>query len=105
MPHENSLSELALSRIRVLYTGRVQGVGFRYATLEISRDHRVTGFVRNLPDGSVELEAQGNPATVKDFLDAVSDHFRGNIRHEHRSPVAPVPPHTSGRHEVFEVRY
>lgn len=49
-------------------TGTVQGVGFRAATVEIAREKRLTGWVRNLGDGSVELEAQGEPARVAELL-------------------------------------
>ena len=46
-------------RIRVVYTGRVQGVGFRWQVRQVSRGFAVTGFVRNLKDGTVELLAEG----------------------------------------------
>lgn len=65
--------------IRVYYSGRVQGVGFRYTVHEIVRLNPVDGYVRNLPDGRVELVAQGTPAQVEGVLQAISDRFRGNI--------------------------
>ena len=49
-------------------TGRVQGVAFRASTVEHARAHGVTGWVRNLADGSVELEAQGDDAALTAFL-------------------------------------
>lgn len=42
---------------RILVTGRVQGVGYRSFVASIARKHHVTGFVRNLPDGTVEVVA------------------------------------------------
>jgi acylphosphatase len=66
--------------IRVIYSGRVQGVGFRFTTRDIATRFPVTGFVRNQPDGSVELVAQGDSAAVRGFLDAVTERFRWNIR-------------------------
>jgi len=59
-------------RLRVLYSGHVQGVGFRYTVKSVAAGFEATGFVRNLSDGGVELVAEG----VKDELEA----FRKAIR-------------------------
>ncbi|TPW70768.1 acylphosphatase [Schumannella sp. 10F1B-5-1] len=53
-----------LTRIHAVVTGRVQGVGFRWATLETAERLGLAGWVRNRADGSVELEAQGSPAAL-----------------------------------------
>ena len=58
---------------RVIYEGRVQGVGFRYACKDIARGYDVTGSVRNLADGSVELIACGEPDEVADFLHEIEE--------------------------------
>jgi acylphosphatase len=47
--------------------GRVQGVGFRYFAQKRATVHGIAGFVRNLPDGSVEVHAEGAPAAVSAF--------------------------------------
>ena len=52
------------TRVRLVVTGRVQGVGFRYAACEAAFEAGVSGWVRNRPDGSVEIVAQGSPAAV-----------------------------------------
>jgi acylphosphatase len=57
---------------RVLYSGRVQGVGFRYTARGLARGRPVAGYVRNLPDGRVELAAEGAAEAVDDFLAAVA---------------------------------
>jgi acylphosphatase len=58
-------------RAHVFYSGRVQGVGFRYSAREVACGYEVTGFVRNLHDGRVELVAEGEEEEVKAFLDAI----------------------------------
>lgn len=55
-------------RRRVVVRGRVQGVGFRYATVRAALGHGVTGFVRNLPDGTVEAQVEGAPEDVDEML-------------------------------------
>ena len=56
---------------RVLYEGRVQGVGFRFWVKEIAQGFDVVGTIENLPDGRVELVAQGEPDEVEAFLDEI----------------------------------
>jgi len=58
-------------RATVFYTGRVQGVGFRYMAREIACGYELTGYVRNLYDGRVELVAEGVAEEVEAFLEAV----------------------------------
>ena len=69
-------------RYHILFTGRVQGVGFRYTTANIARGYNVTGYVCNLPDGRVELVAEGERRELDDFLREVRDYFHNNIRDE-----------------------
>ncbi len=70
-------------RMHVLYSGYVQGVGFRYTARQTARGYAVTGFVRNLPDGRVELIAEGDREELEAFRQGIRDaglaHF---IRHE-----------------------
>jgi acylphosphatase len=71
---------------RVIFSGDVQGVGFRYTTHRIARGYDVAGYVRNLPDESVELVAEGEPGEVGRFLDAVSarmaDYIQGRTTYD-----------------------
>jgi acylphosphatase len=60
-------------RVRVLYSGRVQGVGFRYTVKTLSTGYEVIGTVRNLAVGRVELVAEGGRGELEDFLAAVKD--------------------------------
>jgi acylphosphatase len=64
----------------VYYSGQVQGVGFRFTSRRLAQDHTVGGYVRNLPDGRVELLAEGDQAEVDAMLDAVRRQMRDYIR-------------------------
>ena len=70
---------------KVWFSGCVQGVGFRYTTLQVAREFEVTGTVANLADGRVELEAEGNPKVVAAFIGAVEERLHGHIRKVERS--------------------
>ena len=58
--------------LQVLYEGHVQGVGFRFTVRHIAKGFDVTGWVRNLADGSVELQVTGDEGEVRAFLDQVA---------------------------------
>lgn len=58
-------------RNRFIFRGRVQGVGFRWFAARTARQHSLTGYVRNLDDGSVECEVQGSEQEIAAFLDRV----------------------------------
>lgn len=62
------------------FTGWVQGVGFRYTTRHLAADCDVAGFVRNLPDGRVELVVEGTPAELDSLQAAIEHTLGGNIR-------------------------
>ena len=49
-------------------TGRVQGVGYRYSVLQMAEGFGLQGWVRNAPDGTVEVWAQGNAAVLQEFI-------------------------------------
>jgi acylphosphatase len=74
---------------RVFYEGRVQGVGFRFSIKSIATGYDVVGLVKNLIDGRVELEIQGEESEVEEFLQAILDsHLR---RHISRFVVHEIP--------------
>jgi acylphosphatase len=64
---------------RVYYSGSVQGVGFRYTAAGLANRFAVVGYVRNLPDGRVELLAEGAADQVKGFLGAIARRMTGYI--------------------------
>ena len=59
--------------VQVFYEGRVQGVGFRYTARRVAAGFDLAGYVRNLPDGRVELVASGDEEEVDGFLQAVRE--------------------------------
>jgi len=84
-----------IQHAEVFFSGRVQGVGFRYQTLQVAKEFEVAGWVANLPDGRVLLEAEGRPDEVKDFIAAVQERMEGHIRKVEQS-CATRPPQYSG---------
>ena len=86
-------------RLQVFYSGRVQGVGFRYTVKALAQGFEVAGVVRNLPDGRVELVAEGERSELDAFRKAIQDSELGHfIRHEETT-------WTEGSHEFrgFEI--
>lgn len=78
----------------VCFSGRVQGVGFRYTALQVAKEFEVAGFVRNLPDGRVQLEAEGRAAEVAAFVTALEERMHGYIRKTERSARTAAPQFT-----------
>jgi acylphosphatase len=64
----------------VYFTGRVQGVGFRYQAMQVAKEFDVSGCVQNLPDGRVLMEVEGSPGEVRDFVAAVQERMISYIR-------------------------
>ena len=78
---------------QVFYTGRVQGVGFRYTVKQIAAGYDVVGWVRNLPDGRVEMQVGGEADELEVFLQAIADshlacHLKATTRVDLPAPEA-----------------
>ena len=84
----------------ILFSGQVQGVGFRYTANRIATRYNLTGFVRNLPDGDVEMLAQGSEQDINHCLADLQDNFTGYIED---AKVEPVP--YSSRYTSFRITY
>jgi len=76
---------MEVQRASVTFHGHVQGVGFRYAALQVAREFEVAGFVQNLPDGRVLLEVEGAPEEVTAYVAAVEEKMTGFVRKTERS--------------------
>ncbi len=75
---------MKVERARVFFEGRVQGVGFRYTCRNLAMGFSMTGYVRNLSDGRVELMAEGERSEIEDFLDAIDkSHLKSFLRKQH----------------------
>ncbi len=66
-------------RLEMFYSGRVQGVGFRYSVKSVAKGFDVTGTVRNLADGRVELKAEGEESELEAFRKAIQDSEVGGL--------------------------
>jgi len=67
-------------RVHAFYSGRVQGVGFRYAAEALAQKMGIVGWVSNLRDGKVELLAEGDEADLKDLLKRLSEDMAGYVK-------------------------
>ena len=75
----------------VFFNGHVQGVGFRYSVLQVAKEFEVAGFVRNLADGRVEVQAEGAAREVEAFIAAVEEKMHGYIRKTERTGGSRAP--------------
>lgn len=78
---ESGQSDLSVPvTLRAVYHGQVQGVGFRYRTTRLAQQYPITGYVKNLPDGTVELVVQTQDKTVLEpFFDDMMLTFATNV--------------------------
>lgn len=67
-------------RYDVTFTGRVQGVGFRFAACRVAERFDLAGWVRNEPDGSVRCVVEGEPSELDAFVAAVQEDMSGYVR-------------------------
>src|SRR5687768_5787722 len=88
-------------KLHVRFYGRVQGVGFRYIVQDICTRHGVTGWVRNLDDGSVEAELFGELPQVEEALAAIKV-VRAKYLREVRQDLADI---IEAAPETFEIRH
>jgi len=84
----------------IIFLGRVQGVGFRFTAHHIANRHQLTGFVRNLPDGSVEMLAQGYPEAVNNCIQGIKASFASYIRETRIEEISPDP-----RYKDFRITF
>lgn len=71
---------------QVIFEGRVQGVGFRYTVKDLSRGFDVCGWVKNLPDGTVELQVMGEKDEVESFIREIAE--ESTVAHHIKNLIA-----------------
>ncbi|MFA5339595.1 MAG: acylphosphatase [Candidatus Omnitrophota bacterium] len=91
---------MASKRIHVFYSGRVQGVGFRFATEVAARRLKLSGWASNLKDGRVEVVAEGEEAALKDFLAGITEEMSHYIVNADVSWE-----HPSGEFKSFGIKF
>lgn len=92
--------ELTHEQVEVLYSGRVQGVGFRYTVQQLARPLPVAGFVKNLPDGRVQLVVEGRPDDIARLLAGIDRDLGRYVRQtQHRAGPA------TGRFGSFQIAF
>jgi acylphosphatase len=89
---------MSQERRQVFYRGQVQGVGFRFTARQAAQNFAVTGFVRNLPDGRVELVAEGETGELDRVLAEIAKVMRGYIG---KTETRQLP--ATGEFDSFEI--
>jgi acylphosphatase len=97
----SNILEQAMTSLQVFYEGHVQGVGFRWSLRDAAKGFDVTGWVRNLPDGRVELQVTGEEDEVRAFLDRVAQGELHALIHKQTENKLNQPVAARG----FEIRY
>jgi acylphosphatase len=78
--HAPQATSPSVQRRTCFFSGRVQGVGFRYTVHNLAIPHNIRGYVRNLPDGRVELVMEGPEQDMDHLLDAIRQKMNHFIR-------------------------
>lgn len=68
-----------MKRWHIYFSGRVQGVGFRYTSRQVAGRYDVSGWVKNLPNGSVEMIVEGPSDELKKYIADVSQSTHGHV--------------------------
>ena len=89
-----------MKRVRAYYSGDVQGVGFRFTAVDVACRYGIKGWVRNTPDGGVELTAEAKEPALDSFLKEIKSAMSRYIREEQ---VSPEPP--TGEFKDFQIRF
>lgn len=84
------MMEETVQRRRIIFSGRVQGVGFRATARRLAGAFKLRGWIKNEPDGTVLMEVQGDAPTIDAYLAELRDRMSGSICGEGTTKVPPV---------------
>lgn len=84
----------------IIFIGRVQGVGFRFTVRRAASRRQLTGFVRNVPDGTVEMLAQGRSEDVDDCIQDIKEYFADYLKETRIEEIPPDP-----RYDDFKITF
>ncbi len=84
----------------IIFIGQVQGVGFRFTAFRIANRYQLTGFVRNSPDGTVEMLTQGSPEDIDNCIRDIRDSLAGYIR---ETKIEEIP--TNPQYKDFKITF
>lgn len=90
-----------MKRVYIFYSGLVQGVGFRFTTRTIAKQLNLSGWVRNLPDGKVEIVCEGKEEELKQLLNKIKTSHVG--KHISNEEISWMP--ATGEFEDFEINF
>ena len=100
---QGDLDEADPTRWRLVFSGRVQGVGFRWTNQGTANELGLSGWVRNLPDGTVSMEVEGRAGQIIEHLDAMHSYYDRMGCRMWLEEVTEIPAHGDGSR--FEVRF
>ncbi|MCL2648830.1 MAG: acylphosphatase [Phycisphaerales bacterium] len=81
---------MSVERRKILFSGRVQGVGFRMTAVELAGGLQLAGTVRNLVDNTVELIAEGEAEEIDHLVNRLREHFGSFIRTIDQTRMTPI---------------
>ena len=95
--HERRDTNMDQTAKYIIFSGQVQGIGFRFTAHRIAGRHQLAGFVRNLPDGNVEMLVQGKPEDINRCIYEIKTSFAGCVRQTQIEDAPPNPKYTDFR--------
>ena len=96
----NSRLKMSQTAKRIIFVGRVQGVSFRFTAFDIANRYGLTGLVRNLPDGTVEMIAQGSPDDIADCIRDIKESFGVYIK---KTKIEEIP--SDAQYKDFKITF